>query len=426
VANNQRALVVGAAGGVGRAVLSLLEGSPSGRRIASTLDSLLLLDRAAGRRTLPLEIGALLPPGTIRSADDLATIIRDHQVTQVVDLSSLDTIDCTAVCDDLGADFLCTSVEEWAGQAPVPTDAAISPLLPSQRPLLDRSHLVGSGANPGIVNALVFAALEEFGRRMGVPPSVESLDVHAILITEEDTTREAVGAPSTDVFAMTWSPAHCLEELFEPRAFAVADGRIVEFDHAPTEGRYMARCGDRTIRGMLVPHEETVTLAERFPTVEIGFIYRIPPAARRALEAHPSRNRADLWKTRRLYPPYTDNLAGEDRLGVLICSRRFGELWVGFETKVADALRFGTNATQLQVAAGVIAGWSQLGLRGGIHFVEDLDWRHFMRTIAEVLGPPIVVHDRAALPSSLADRRELEVEREMAAVMRGAGGSRPA
>jgi hypothetical protein len=31
----------------------------------------------------------------------------------------------------------------------------------------------------------------------------------------------------------------------------------------------------------------------------------------------------------------------------------------------------GTNATQLQVAAGVVAGWSQLGSRKGIHFVED-------------------------------------------------------
>lgn len=426
MAFNQRALIVGAAGGVGRAVLSLLDRSPSGRRIASSLETVLLIDRAAGPRSLPLDGGVLLPPTTIHSADDLATIIRAHQVTQVVDLSSLDTMDCTAVCDDLGADFLCTSVEEWAGQAPVPTDAAISPLLPSLRPTLNGSHLVGSGANPGIVNALVFAALEEFGRRMGLPPSVDALDVHAILITEEDTTREPAGTPSTDVFAMTWSPAHCLEELFEPRAFAIAGGRIVAFDHTPTEGRYTVRCGDRMIDGMLVPHEETVTLAERFPTVEIGFIYRIPPAARRALEAHPSRDRADLWKTRRLYPPYAGNLVGEDRLGVLICSRRFGELWVGFETKVADALPFGTNATQLQVAAGVIAGWCQLGRTSGIHFVEDLDWRQFMRATAEVLGPPIVVHDRAALPMSLADRRELDVEGEMAAVTRTAAGSRRA
>jgi homospermidine synthase len=426
MAKNQRALVVGAAGGVGRAVLSLLERSPSGQQIASTLETVLLVDRAAGPRTLPLDGAALLPPTTIRSADDLARIVRDHQVTQVVDLSSLDTMDCTAACDDLGADFLCTSVEEWSGQPTVPTDVAISPLLPSRRPALGRSHLVGSGANPGIVNALVFTALEEFGRRMDLPPSIEALDVHAILITEEDTTREPAGTASADVFAMTWSPAHCLEELFEPRAFAIRAGRIVEFDHAPTEARYTARCGDRPIDGMLVPHEETVTLAERFPTVEIGFIYRIPPAARLSLETHPSRDRADLWKTRRLYPPYAGHLVGEDRLGVLICSRRFGELWVGFETKVDYGVRFGTNATQLQVAAGVIAGWLQLGRTRGIHFDEDLDPRRFMRTIVEVLGPPIVVHDRSAEPIWLEDRRELEVETEMAVVASRVAGSRSA
>lgn len=66
-------------------------------------------------------------------------------------------------------------------------------------------------------------------------------------------------------------------------------------------------------------------------------------------------------------------LTGQDRVGVLLCSRRFGELWMGFATDMTAGLSMWTNATQLQVAAGVLAGWSQLGRRKGIHFVEDLD-----------------------------------------------------
>jgi hypothetical protein len=204
---------------------------------------------------------------------------------------------------------------------------------------------------------------------------------------------------------MTWSPWHCLEELFEPASFAASNGRVQSLGHEPTACWYEARCGDRIIEGMAVPHEEIVTLAQRFPSLEIGFIYRLPPAARRALKAHPHRRIPEEWATRKLYPPSTTRLAGKDRVGVLLCSRRFGELWMGFDTPVEKGLTFGTNATQLQVAAGVLAGWSQLGRRRGIHFVEDLDSREFVQAASEILGPPVVVRDPSAKPLPLIERR---------------------
>jgi hypothetical protein len=281
-------------------------------------------------------------------------------------------------------------------------------LLPPSRPSLDRcSHLIGSGANPGIVNALAFMALTLFANRLGVPATVDALDLSAILITEDDTTVEDNALDATGVFAMTWSPFHCLEELFEPAAFCARDGRVVSLGHRPTARWYRARCGDREIEGMAVPHEEIATLARRFSTVEIGFVYRIPPAARRALAAHPDRTMPAAWRMRRLCPPWTRALAGADRVGVLLCSRRFGELWAGFDTDVATGLALGTNATQLQVAAGILAGWMQLGRNKGIHFVEDLNWQEFVRVAGEVLGSPVIVHDPSARARSLADRRRV-------------------
>ncbi len=90
---------------------------------------------------------------------------------------------------------------------------------------------------------------------------------------------------------------------------------------------------------------------------------------------------------------------------MLLCSRRFGGLWTGFDTDVAKGLALGTNATQLQVAAGILAGWLQLGKIKGIHFVEDLNWREFVGVVGEILGPPVIVRDAAARARSLADRR---------------------
>jgi hypothetical protein len=77
-------------------------------------------------------------------------------------------------------------------------------LLPPQRIELRRqSHLVGSGANPGLVNALASTALDEFANRAGVP-TIAALDLHAVLITEDDTTVELDASDSSDVFPMAW------------------------------------------------------------------------------------------------------------------------------------------------------------------------------------------------------------------------------
>ncbi len=402
-----RALLIGCHGGVGEALLAVLEHTDDGRRVLERLDALVLVDQLPPRPDAPHPaIGVLLPPATIASADDLARLVTEHAITQVVDVSSIDTVDCTRVCEDLGADFLCTSVEEWAGRGSYPTDEAIARLLPPRTPQLERrSHLVGSGANPGIVNALVYMAMGELARRVGVEPTPEALDLAAILITEEDTTADAEPVDeATDVFPMTWSPFHCLEELFEPAAFCARDGQVVSLGHEPTDCWYRARCGDRIIEGMAVPHEEIATLARYFTTVEIGFIYRLPAVARRALAAHPDRRHVGEWQTRRLCPPWTDALTGADRVGVLLSSRRYGELWAGFDTAVEKGLALGTNATQLQVAAGIVAGWQQLGRVNGVHFVEDLDWSAFLDVASGVLGSPVVVHDPSAPPIGMAER----------------------
>lgn len=405
ISTPNRALVLGCHGGVGTAVLGLLEHSELGKRLRSKLDTIYLADSAPPARPVPLRDGVLLPPVRVGCAEDLKALIVEHGLTQVIDVSAVDTVDCTQACDELGVDFLCTSVEEWAEAPPVTTDEAIAKLIPPRRPaLIRRAHLVGSGANPGIVNALVFAALKEMAERADVAPTLEALDIHAILITEEDTTVEPSRAYNGETFAMTWSPVQCLEEIYESRAFFARNGRIIGLDHRPDQRLYRARCGDRIIEGMAIPHEETVTLAWRFPGVEIAFLYRIVPPSLEALEAHPERRSAKEWETHRLYPPFCEPLVGKDRVGVLLCSRRFGELWIGFDTDVSAGLPYGTNATQLQVATGVLAGWEQLGTRTGIHFVEDLNWRRFLSSVTEILGEPIVVHDPDAKPRMLSER----------------------
>lgn len=424
----RRVLIVGFNGGVGRAVVAALQRSAPGRRLLQAIDEVFLVDRE------PAPVGGLppgwkaLPPTSVEGPADLERLVCELGVRQVVDLSSIDTIDATRICDEAGASFLCTSIEEWPGMPSIPTDEAIGRLAPSRRPRRTRRrHLVGSGCNPGIVNALVFAAMEELARRVGVEPTAEALGLHSILITEEDSTREPGVVYEPDVFPMTWSPAHCLEELFEPRAFVARSGKAIDLGHRPTERLYRVRCGDRMVEGWAVPHEETTTLSWQLPGVEIAFVYRIPAAAREALARHPDWGHTAPWRLRRLLPPDSPSLEGEDRVGVLLCSRRFGELWMGFSTDVEKGRRFGSNATELQVAAGVLAGWMQLEGAPGIHLVEEIDRRAFLAAAIEILGEPAVVHDPEAPVLRLEDRvvlrRRRIAERQPEAGVRVASGA---
>src|SRR5690606_9209497 len=133
---------------------AVLEQTDPGRRLRAGLDGIVLADQAPPSGPPPVTGAVLAPPVTVRSAEDLAQLVVTHQITEVIDVSSLDTVACTRVCDELDAHFLCTSVEEWPERGPLPTDEAIRQLLPPRRPLLTRrAHLVGSGANPGLVNA---------------------------------------------------------------------------------------------------------------------------------------------------------------------------------------------------------------------------------------------------------------------------------
>ena len=153
-----------------------------------------------------------------------------------------------------------------------------------------------------------------------------------------------------------------------------------------------------------MPHEEVTTIGARFPELEVAYIYRILPRAFRALLDHPRRGPQD-WATRNLYPPTTGALSGENRVGVLLCSRRYGEYWIGFGNRVAEGLRYGTNATLLQVAAGVIAGWRSLEPNRGVHLVEELDCGRFLETAEAILGPAQTFWDRRAPIAGVEQRR---------------------
>ena len=370
----QRALIIGWRGGVGTALLGLLGGHAAGRRISDKLDDI------------------VLPGGRIKP-DDLDRLIREQGVTQVIEVADVDTLEFSKVCAKHGADHV-TATIQTGDEDTVPGVKRVFDQVKAER----GSQLLGSGMNPGVVNALVLAGLDEFEKRAGTTPKL-----YAIYVTEQDTTRRTKPT-NEDIFEMTWSPHHALGELLEKHASYYSNGKHACFDHQPHLASYAVRWGGEEVAGMLTPHEEVVTLGTRFAEAECAFVYAVPQQAAEALHRHPDRD-PDDWKTAKLYPPYAVDVVGHDRVGILLCSRDHGELWVGFHNDASDGVPWGTNATELQAAAGVLAGWTLLGERKGLHVVEDLDWRKYLGVVEEVLGKMQVNYDRAARPRTLAERR---------------------
>ena len=411
--SGQRTLLLGWRGGVAHATLNLLAGHPFGQKLAGASE-LFLLDADSSRPAPEPPLAAqVLPAQTILGGDDLFAILGRYAIDRVLDLGASNSLASVRACADAGADYLSTCYDPLHYRAHGPPTGPLlmrgaRDLLPERRPAIARgSHLVGSGMNPGLVSSLLLSGLGRFAERAGVASarSVAELDLYAILITEIDTT--ATGdAPAEDVFAMSWSPDHCLSELLEPDALVMRGGEVASLGHPPTAAHYTARCGHGAIRGFVVPHEELVWLGARFPSCEMGYIYQLPTAAEAALRSAPAREAKD-WKTRRLIPPRVDSeaLGGSDRVGVLLCSRRHGELWLGFDTAMEEAIRWRTNATELQVASGVLAGWAQLGQVAGLHLAEELDWRRYLRDAESILGPARVVYDPDAPVRPVAGRR---------------------
>jgi hypothetical protein len=390
--------------------MGVLSRHSMGRRLADDHDALLLLDAAEAPDPVALPYGARpLPSNTVASTRDLLGVIEAHDIDVVLDLAGLGALDCARACGATGVDYLCTSLENWPEPAPdrrAPHRRQLlhaRNLLPDNRPNLDGgSALMCSGMNPGLISALVETGIERFARRVNADATASALDLYAIALTEHDTTT-CDDLPS-DVFPMTWSPQLCLDELFEPVTMMTVDGEPVELGHAPHEALYRARCGDRIIEGYMVPHDELVTLGHRFPEVEIAFFYRLPPQAHAYLQASSAPDPSDFDVTL-IEPAVSGHVHGRDRMGALLCSRSHGELWVGFDTDAEQGLAYGTNATELQVAAGVVAGWRQLGSIAGLHTVEELDAGALLGDAQSILGQFVEHHDPLAPVTPLRARR---------------------
>jgi homospermidine synthase len=351
-----------------------------------------------------------------------------------VDTSSIDIME---FCNDIGALYIDTVNEPWAGFY---FDPKIGTAERSNYALRERTlaaktkRKAGSttavsccGANPGMVSWFVKQALlnvaGDVGLKFKEPKTrdewgklAKKLGVKGIHIAERDT-QIAKKAKPIEVFCNTWSVEGFLSEGMQPAEL----GWGTHEKWMPKNGFkhkkgcqaaiYMTQPGANTrVRswtptakaqyGFLVTHNESISIADYF-TVRDGrkvtyrptCHYAYHPCNDAVLSLHELFGQAGerqpaihIWDEHEI-------TEGVDELGVLLYGHKKNAYWYGSQLSIDETRRVAPyqNATGLQVTSAVLAGmvWALENPNEGIVEADEMDFRRCLEVQMPYLGPVI-------------------------------------
>ncbi len=336
------------------------------------------------------------------------------------------------LCHTLGALYLDTCIEPWAGGY---TDPSLSASQRSNYALRESALALAAdmrggptavlthGANPGLVSHLVKEALlnlaRDAGRNEPAPATragwgglARGLGVKVVHIAERDTqTADTAKAPGE--FVNTWSIDGFVGEGCQPAELGWGSHER----HWPADARrhafgrdsavYLDRPGAATrvrswtplegpFHGFLVTHNESISISDYYTVREDGAVayrptvhYAYHPCDDAVLSLHELAGKN--WRMQPRQRLMMDEIArGTDELGVLLMGHARGAYWYGSRLSIEAARRLAphNNATSLQVTATVLAGivWAMENPRRGIVEPDEMDHARTMQIARPYLG----------------------------------------
>lgn len=356
----------------------------------------------------------------------------DFLLNLSVDVSSLDLV---RLCAEVGALYLDTCIEPWAGGY---TDPSLTPSQRSNYALREQAlalraelksgptAVLTHGANPGLVSHLLKQALLNIAADVGLSVTTpttreqwaalaQRLGIKVVHIAERDT--QVANIPKrVDEFVNTWSIDGFVSEGCQPAEL----GWGTHEKALPEEGRrhdfgcdsaiYLTRPGAGTrvrtwtplaeyFHGFLITHGESISIADYYSVKQDGQViyrptvhYSYHPCDDAVMSVHElaGRNWNQQHKQRLLMDEIVD---GIDELGVLLAGRAKGAYWYGSQLSCAQARELApyNNATSLQVCAAVLAGvvWAMENPERGIVEPDEMDFQRALQICMPYLGPVV-------------------------------------
>jgi homospermidine synthase len=348
-----------------------------------------------------------------------------------VDVSSLDVM---KFCRELGAFYIDTVVEPWAGfyfdtskDSSARTNYALR-----EEVLAEKARSPGGitsvsccGANPGMVSWFVKQALvnlaTDMKREFTLPTSrlewakfMQSLGVKGIHIAERDT-QESRNIKPLQTFVNTWSVEGFVSEGMQPaelgwgtfekwmpdngRRHESGCGSAIYLQQPGAATRVRSWCPTAGPQfGRLVTHNESISIADYF-SVGKGTDAEYRPTCHYAY--HPSNDAilsleemfGGAGARQREHHIYDENEVSEgiDELGVLLYGHAKNAYWYGSQLSIEETRRLAPyqNATGLQVSSAVIAGmaWALENPNAGIVEADEMDFQRCLQFQLPYLGP---------------------------------------
>jgi homospermidine synthase len=348
-----------------------------------------------------------------------------------VDTSSLDLM---KLCRNLGALYIDTVVEPWAGfyfddKAGMAdrTNYALRETVRREKKKNPGGTTAVSccGANPGMVSWFVKKALVDIANDTGVkfnePSSrkdwaklMKKVGVKGIHIAERDTQVARKPKPQ-NAFWNTWSVEGFIAEGFQPAELGWGTHEKWKPANAKRHKKgcdaaiYLEQPGANTrVRtwcptpgaqyGYLVTHNESISIADYFtlkkdkklsyrPTCH----YAYHPANEAVLSLHEMFGAAGKVQAEQHVLTEDEIATGIDELGVLLYGHDKNAYWYGSQLSVEETRKLAPyqNATGLQVSSAVIAGmvWALENPEAGIVETDEMDYKRCLEIQTPYLGP---------------------------------------
>ncbi|NBN62982.1 homospermidine synthase [Microvirga tunisiensis] len=348
-----------------------------------------------------------------------------------VDTSSLDLM---KLCRELGALYIDTVTEPWAGFYfdPEARTAERTNHVLREAVLKERKRAPGGptavsccGANPGMVSWLLKQALVDIARDTGHPVDapttrkgwarlMRDLGVKGVHVAERDTQRAATPKPA-NVFRNTWSVEGFLSEGFQPaelgwgthetwkprtaRRHKSGSRAAIYLEQPGAATRVRTWCpGSGPQFGFLVTHNEAISIADYYTVKEKGKVvyrptshYAYHPSDDAVLSLHELFGAGGRIQDRLEIVDERDIVEGRDELGVLVYGHARNAYWYGSRLSIDEARRLAPhqNATGLQVSSAVLAGmvWALENPQQGIVEADEMDFRRCLEIQTPYLGP---------------------------------------
>ena len=371
----------------------------------------------------------------------------DFLLNLSVDVSSVALV---RLCRELGALYLDTCVEPWAGGYTDPSLSASersnyalreSALVLARNGRNAPTAVITHGANPGLVSHFVKQALLNIAADTGLGSATpatrqdwatlaETLGVKVIHIAERDTQTAGV-AKHRGEFVNTWSIDGFVGEGNQPAELGwgthekslPADARHHDFGCGAAI--YLNRRGAATrvrswtplegsFHGFLITHNESISIADYFTLIEDETVryrptvhYAYHPCDDAVLSLHELAGKNwHVQAGQRLL--MHEIVHGMDELGVLLMGHARGAYWYGSRLSIEEARHLvpHNNATSLQVTAAVLAGmvWAIENPARGVVEADQLDHARVLEIAGPYLGEMAGVysdwtplHDRCSL-----------------------------